>query len=368
MTEARKTALYGCHEKYGGKIVEFAGWLVSVQFGGILDEHRAVREAAGMFDVSYMGEFFVTGEDSLALIQKAVTNDMNNMVDGQVRYSPMCNDEGGTVDDLMVYRFSPDRYMLVVNGANVEKDFAWLSRIASEFPRATLTNASDDWAEIALQGPASETILKKLTQTDLNGIRYYYFVPRAEVAGVNCILSRTGYTGEDGFELYCAPEDAVALWDALMEAGEDEGLVPAGLGARDTLRFEACMPLYGQELSETTGPLEAGLGRFVSFTKGEFVGRDALLRMKEQGIPKKLVGFEMLERGIPRTHYTIVRDGTTIGEVTTGSFAPTIGKNLGIGYVTPDTESIGADIGVMIRGKQLLARTIKMPFYKRRAK
>ncbi|HHY39460.1 MAG TPA: glycine cleavage system aminomethyltransferase GcvT [Clostridia bacterium] len=363
--DLKKTPLYETHLKYGGKIIDFEGWALPVQFSSIIEEHHAVRKAAGLFDVSDMGEVEIKGKDAQALIEKLVTNRVSTMVDGQVRYSPMCNEKGGVVDDLLIYRFGPEHFMLVINAGNIDKDYNWIQKVASGFPGATVRNISAETAELALQGPNSEKILKKLTDVDLSSIGYYYFVPEATVAGKKCVISRTGYTGEDGFELYCAPADAPALWDDILEAGQDLGCVPAGLGCRDTLRFEASMPLYGQEMDDDTTPLDAGLGRFVDLEKPDFIGKEALLKEKAEGLRKKLVGFEMVGRGVPRTGYPIVKDGERVGYVTTGSFAPTLNKNLGLGFVRPDLSNVGTQIGVEIRGKSIPAVIVKKPFYKR---
>lgn len=363
--DLKKTPLYETHLKYGGKIIDFEGWALPVQFSSIIEEHHAVRKAAGLFDVSDMGEVEIKGKDAEALIEKLVTNRVSTMVPGQVRYSPMCNEKGGVVDDLLIYKFGPEHFMLVINAGNIEKDYNWIEKVASGFPSVKTKNISAETAELALQGPNSEKILRKLTDVDLSKIGYYYFVPEATVAGKKCVISRTGYTGEDGFEVYCAPEDAPVLWDDIIEAGQDLGCVPAGLGCRDTLRFEASMPLYGQEMDDDTTPLDAGLGRFIDFGKPDFIGKEALLKEKEEGLRKKLVGFEMVGRGVPRTGYPIVKDGREVGYVTTGSFAPTLDKNLGLGFVPPELSKVGTEIGVEIRTKSVPAVVVKKPFYKR---
>ena len=361
----KKTPLFEIHQKYGGRIIDFGGWALPVQYTSIVEEHRAVREAAGLFDVSHMGEILVTGPQALAFLQKAVTNDVSRLVDNQIQYSPMCYENGGTVDDLLIYRFGLEEFLLVVNAANKDKDFAWLTDLARGFSGVLLSDISSQWAELALQGPRAEAILQGLTNFDLKEIKYYWFRAGVDVKGVRCLVSRTGYTGEDGFEMYCAPGDAAFLWEALMERGEEQGLVPAGLGARDTLRFEARMPLYGHELDENTSPLEAGLGSFVSFDKGDFVGRAALLEQKEKGLKKKLVGFEMIDRGIPRAHYPILKEGREVGYVTTGSFSPTLEKNIGLGYVPPQLARVGTELEIGVRGKGLKAVVVKTPFYRR---
>jgi len=368
LAELKKTPLYEMHVKYGGHIVDFGGWALSVNFPtGILTEHRTTREKAGLFDVSHMGEFRVTGRDPLGFIQKCVVNDISKGAVGQCIYSPMCYPTGGVVDDLITYRLGDKEWLIVVNAANMEKDWAWMSDILKDFPGTTMVNESYETAELALQGPKAERILQKLTDTDLKSIGYYRCRDKVTVAGVKTLVSRTGYTGEDGFEIFSAPKDAVHLWEALMEAGRPEGLIPVGLGARDTLRFEACMPLYGQELDAERTPLEAGLERFVSFNKGEYIGRQALWEQKQKGLVRKLVGIEMVGRGIPRHGYPVLDAAGVkeIGYVTTGSYCPTLDKNLGLAYVPVESSAIGTRLSVGIRGKAVECVVVKTPFYKR---
>ena len=364
---AEKTPLYETHLKYGGKIVEFGGWLLPVQYGGILAEHRAVREQAGLFDVSHMGEVSVKGRDALAYLQKVVTNDVAKMADTQVQYSPMCYPDGGTVDDLLIYRYGPEDYLLVINAANITKDWDWLRDNSAGF-NVALANLSSETAELALQGPAAQAIIAKLTTAPLDKLGYYWFLPAAEVAGRRVMVSRTGYTGEDGFEIYCRPQDAAALWEAVMEAGEPLGLAPAGLGCRDTLRFEACMPLYGHELSPAISPVEAGLTRFVRPDKGDFNGREVLATQLQAGPPRKIAGFTLTERGVARAEYPVLADGRRIGTVTTGSYAPTLDKNLGMALVEAAYAKPGTGFAVEIRGKAVAAEVIPRPFYKREGK
>jgi aminomethyltransferase len=364
---AEKTPLYETHLKYGGKIVEFGGWLLPVQYGGILAEHRAVREKAGLFDVSHMGEVSVKGPEALAYLQKVVTNDVAKMADTQVQYSPMCYPGGGTVDDLLIYRYGPEDYLLVINAANIAKDWDWFRDNSAGF-NVKLANLSAETAELALQGPAAQAILAKLTAAPLDRLGYYWFLPTAEVAGRRVMVSRTGYTGEDGFEIYCRPEDAAALWEAVMEAGEPLGLAPAGLGCRDTLRFEACMPLYGHELSPTISPVEAGLTRFVRLDKGDFNGRAVLAAQLQAGPQRKIAGFALTERGVARAEYPVLADGRQIGTVTTGSYAPTLDKNLGMALVEAAYAKPGTGFAVEIRGKAVAAEVIPRPFYKREGK
>jgi aminomethyltransferase len=361
---ARRTPLYETHVKYGGKIVEFGGWLLPVQYAGILDEHKTVREKAGLFDVSHMGEVLVKGPDALPFLQRLVTNDIAQITDNQVQYSPMCYQDGGTVDDLLIYKRAQDEYFLVINAANTEKDWRWLQDNSAGY-QLELTNLSAATAELALQGPLAETILSKLTTAALAKLQYYWFIPEAEVAGRQVMISRTGYTGEDGFEIYCNPDDAVVLWEKIMEAGQPYGLQPAGLGCRDTLRFEATLPLYGHELSPAITPLEAGLSKFISLDKGEFNGREALVQQQQTGVTRKLVGFELTGRGIPRAEYPVVCEGRQIGVVTTGSYAPTLDKNMGLALVSAEYAEIGRQFAIEIRGKQIPAQVIPKPLYRR---
>lgn len=361
----QKTPLYDTHVRYGGKIIEFGGWMLPVQYSGIIAEHRAVREKAGLFDVSHMGEVRVKGPDALPYLQKVVTNDAARLADQQVQYTPMCYPDGGTVDDLLIYRYGPQDYLLVINAANIAKDYDWLQRNTAGF-NVTVDNVSPQTAQLALQGPLSRTILSRITQAPLDKIGYYWFLPEAQVAGRQVMLSRTGYTGEDGFEIYCRNEDAAPLWDALLEAGEGQGLLPAGLGCRDTLRLEACLPLYGHELSPLISPLEAGLGYFVKLDKGDFNGREVLLRQKEEGLRRKLAGFVLTDRGVARAEYPVTAAGRPIGQVTSGSYSPTLDKNLGLALVEAAFAGQGQKLEIEIRGKSVAAEVIARPFYKRK--
>ncbi|TCP59632.1 aminomethyltransferase [Tumebacillus sp. BK434] len=363
MDHLKKTPLFEVYPNYNGKIIDFGGWALPVQYSGILEEHEAVRNRAGLFDVSHMGELEVTGSDALANIQKWITNDVSKLADGQAMYSPMCYENGGVVDDLLVYKKGDNNYLIVVNASNIEKDFAWVQEHA--FGDVTIRNASDEMAQLALQGPLAEQVLQKMTSTDLAQIKYYWFLENVDVAGVKCLVSRTGYTGEDGFELYCAASDVAKLWDAILASGKEDGVLPIGLGARDTLRFEARLPLYGQEISADISPLEAGLGFFVKLDKPDFIGRDALAKQKEAGVKRKLVGFEMIERGIPRTHYAVQVGGQQIGEVTTGTMGPTVKKNIGLALIDVEYATIGQELEVIIRNKPVKGVIIKTPFYKR---
>lgn len=361
---AKQTPLYETHVKYGGKIVEFGGWLLPVQYAGILEEHKAVREKAGLFDVSHMGEVLVKGPGALAFLQNLVTNDVSRMLDTQVQYTPMCYPDGGVVDDLLIYRRSQEEYFLVINAANIDKDWQWMQDNSAGF-EVELTNLSPETAELALQGPLAATILGKLTTAALGELKTYWFIPETKVADKTVMISRTGYTGEDGFEIYCRPEDAAYLWEAVMEAGKPFGLIPAGLGCRDTLRFEAALPLYGHELSASITPVEAGLGKFVSLDKGRFNGQAALTEQKLNGPKRKIIGFVVTGRGIPRAEYPVNFEGRRIGTVTTGSYAPTLDKNIGLALVEAGYDAVGQPFDIEIRGKQVPAEVISKPFYKR---
>ncbi len=366
MTTLKRTPLFPVYAESGGKTIDFGGWELPVQFSGILDEHEAVRTRAGLFDVSHMGELEVKGADALANIQRWITNDASKIEINQALYSPMCYPDGGCVDDLLVYRHAADHYILVVNAANIEKDFEWV--VKNSFGNVEIVNLSEGISQLALQGPLAERILQKLTDYDLSAIKYYWFAQVVTVGGIKALVSRTGYTGEDGFEIYVDAKQAIAMWNAILQAGKEDGLVPVGLGARDTLRFEAKLPLYGQEISATVSPIEAGLGMFVKLDKADFadfIGRDALAKQKEQGAKRKLVGFEMIERGIPRTHYEVQVNGRKIGEVTTGTMGPTVKKNIGLALIEAEFATIGQELDIIIRNKPVKGVIIKTPFYKR---
>lgn len=365
MASLKQTPLYSIYAKHGAKTIDFGGWDLPVQFSGIQSEHEAVRQRAGLFDVSHMGEFWVTGADAESFLQRVTTNDVTKLAINQAQYSLLLYPNGGVVDDLLVYKLAGDRFMLVVNASNIDKDFAWLSEHASG--DVLLENVSDDTSLLALQGPQAERILAKLTDAPIGELSSFRFLPDVNVGGVHALVSRTGYTGEDGFELYVSAKHAIRLWDILLEAGREEGLEPVGLGARDTLRFEARLPLYGQELSADISPLEAGLGMFVKLDKGEFIGREALAAQKAQGVPRKLAGIEMIDRGIPRSHYPVFSaDGERrIGEVTTGTQSPTLKRNVGLALLDAAHTSVDTEVLVEIRGKKLRAKVVPTPFYKR---
>ncbi len=364
MTNLKRTPLYDAHVKAGAKLVEFGGWEMPVQYAGIIEEHKACREAAGIFDVSHMGEIDVSGPDALKFVNKLITNDAAKMQIKQCLYSPMCYETGGAVDDLLVYKMADDHYYIVVNASNTDKDFEWFLQNAKG-QNVKVDNISLETAQIAVQGPKAEAILQRITDLDLSTLKYYWF-DYGKVDGVDAIVSRTGYTGEDGFEVYVKPEAATRVWDKIIDTGKGDGLVPVGLGARDTLRLEARLPLYGHEMSADINPLEAGLGIFVKVNKVEFNGKAALVKQKEEGLHRKVVGFEMVGRGIPRSHYPVKKDDKVIGLVTSGSFAPALNKNIGLAIVKAEYSAIDTEFEIEIRGKGVVAKVIKTPFYIRK--
>lgn len=367
MDNGKKTKLYDTHQKYGGKIIEFAGWLMPVQYEGILEEHEAVRKNAGLFDVSHMGEVEVTGKDAFNYVQNLVTNDISTLTDNQIMYSPMCYPNGGTVDDLLVYKHNEEHYLLVINAGNIGKDFEWMLQNKGIF-ETHLVNVSNEISEVALQGPKSQEILQKLTDFNLNEIKFYHFISDVVIDGVKCLVSRTGYTGEDGFEIYTENQYIEKIWDDILEAGNPYGIKPAGLGCRDTLRFEAALPLYGNELSKDITPLEAGLSFFVKLNKDNFIGKDALLKQKEKGLKRKIVGLEMKERGIPRHGYTVTANGENIGIITTGYMSPTLKRNIGLALIDSKYSELGTEINVLIRNKPIKAEVVSKKFYKKNYK
>lgn len=358
--EGKKTPLYDIHVASGGKMVEFGGYCLPVQYEtGVIREHMAVRTACGLFDVSHMGEIMLEGEGAVTWLNHILTNDYTVMNPGQARYSPMCREDGGTVDDLIVYKISDGRYFIVVNASNKDKDFAWMK--AHETEDAKVTDVSDAYAQIALQGPKAASIVRGLT--DRIPEKYYTALFDAEVAGIPCILSRTGYTGEDGFEMYLAPDQAETMWKRLMEAGHEDGLIPCGLGARDTLRLEASMPLYGHELSDTISPLEAGLASFVKLNKPSFIGREALLA---NAVPDRhRVGLKVTSRGIVREHQDVFLDDRQVGVTTSGTHCPFLGGAYAMALIRSDIPVEGAKLQVDVRGRMVDAETVPLPFYRR---
>lgn len=358
----KQTPLNQAHRELGARMVEFGGWDMPVQYAGVIEEHLAVRQAAGLFDVSHMGEIEVRGANALALVQLLTTNDAARLVDGQVQYSALCYAEGGVVDDVTLYRHSPDHYLFCVNAANTDKDFAWMEQVlaGSGLGDVTLANVSDQYAQIALQGPQAAAILAGLTAVPLDGIAYYHF-SSGEVAGVPTLISRTGYTGEDGFELYLPAQSAVAVWQQLLAAGQPFGLQPVGLGARDTLRLEKGYALYGHELSAAITPLEAGLGWITKLDKPDFIGKAALVAQKQAGVPRRRIALRMLERGIPREGYPVYRDGHQVGTVTSGTMSPSL--KVGIALALVETAAASApELEIGIRDRRLRAQVVKTPF------
>ncbi len=358
----KNTALTNLHISLGAKMVPFAGYNMPVQYAGINVEHETVRKSVGVFDVSHMGEFILKGDDALDLIQRVTSNDASKLVDGKVQYSCLPNEDGGIVDDLLVYRINDKAYMLVVNASNIEKDWNWIAKYNTK--NVEMHNISDKTSLLAVQGPKAAETLQKLTTMNLNEMEYYSF-QKGVFAGVeNVLVSATGYTGAGGFEVYFENENAEQIWNAIFEAGAEFGIKPIGLGARDTLRLEMGFCLYGNDINDTTSPLEAGLGWITKFTK-EFTNSKNLLAEKETGLKRKLVGFEMIDRGIPRHDYKIVNsDGTEIGIVTSGTQSPSLQKAIGMGYVKTEFAKEGTEIYISIRDQKVLARTVKYPFYK----
>jgi len=355
----KKTPLNALEKELGGKMVDFGGWELPVQFGGILEEHAAVRERVGIFDVSHMGELTVRGTGALDLLQRATCNDVSKLEDGRAQYNGLLYPTGGFVDDILIYRNSRDGYFVVVNASNSDKDYEWIADLAKGAD-VEVKNVSADYAQLALQGPNAEALLQPMTDVALAPIKYYRF-GTGNVDGAPAIVSRTGYTGEDGFEIYVAPEHGPRIMKKLIDAGA----VPCGLGARDTLRLEAKMALYGNDIDHSTTPIEADLGWIVKTEKGDFMGRDVLEREKAEGPRRKLVGFEMIDRGIGRHGYPIVDGGQEIGVVTSGTHSPTLKKAIGLAYLPLDKSAPGTEFQVLIRGKETRARVVPTPFYKR---
>ncbi|MEM7482539.1 MAG: glycine cleavage system aminomethyltransferase GcvT [Acidobacteriota bacterium] len=360
----RRTPLFEAHRAAGGKIVPFAGWEMPVQYQGVIDEHRAVRTAAGLFDVSHMGEVSVIGPGAESFLQWLTPNDVSKLTDGRAHYSGLLTERGTYLDDLLVYRRGAENYLLVVNAANRTSDFAHIAEQAARFDGVEVEDRSDAYALLALQGPRSVDILAPLASFDVAALRYYGFAEGA-VADRPALISRTGYTGEDGFELYVAPDDATPIWDRLLADGAEHGLQPAGLGARDTLRLEAAMALYGHELNADTTPYEAGLGWVVKLDKGDFLGRSALAAQKAEGVDRKLVGFEVEGKGIAREGHGVKVGERAVGEVTSGTWSPTFEKALGLAYVEAGEAEVGKQIVLDVRGRAVAGRLAEIPFYRR---
>ncbi|NLM16600.1 MAG: glycine cleavage system aminomethyltransferase GcvT [Candidatus Riflebacteria bacterium] len=358
----KQTPLRAVHEKLGAKMVDFAGWNMPVQYDSIIAEHNAVRNACGIFDLSHMGEFWLNGPDAMVNLQCICTQDIEKLSDRQIAYSPMCKPDGTIVDDILVYRWDTSTFMLVVNASNTQKDYDWIKSNLEGI--VELSDSSDRTGLIAIQGPKAEEVLQKITNQRLKAIKFYWFT-LARIADCECVISRTGYTGEDGFEIYCDIENTEKIWELLMEAGKDAGIKPAGLGARDSLRLEARLLLYGNDIDDTITPMEANLGWTVKFAKGPFIGSKVLKEQKDNGTSKTLVGFEMPKGPAPRHGYIVKADGKEVGHVTSGLKSPTLGKNIGLTYVPPKYSEIGTKIQVVIRDKDYDAEIIETPFYKR---
>ena len=358
----KNTALTHIHEALGAKIVPFAGYNMPVQYEGVNLEHETVRKGVGVFDVSHMGEFFLKGENALALIQKIASNDASKLVPGKAQYSCMPNADGGIVDDLIIYMIAENEYMLVVNASNIEKDWNWISK--HNDLKVEMEDRSDDWSLLAIQGPKAVEAMQSLTSVNLSTIKFYTFEISTFAGIPDVVVSATGYTGSGGFEIYVKNKDVEQLWKKVFEAGADWGIKPIGLAARDTLRLEMGYCLYGNDIDDTTSPIEAGLGWITKFTK-DFVNAEALKAQKEAGVTKKLVAFELTERGVPRHDYEIVdTNGNVIGRVTSGTMSPSLGKGIGLGYVTKENSKVDSEIFIQVRKKQIPAKVVKLPFYK----
>jgi len=354
----KKTALNAIHHQLGAKMVEFAGFEMPIQYKGIRDEHRCVRNTVGIFDVSHMGEIEISGKNAAEFVQKITINDITKMEVNQAQYSAMCYEDGGIVDDLLVYKMK-DKYLLVINAANVEKDLNWIQQ--NRIEDTEIRNISDSITQLAVQGKRAEDTLQKLTKTDLAGIKFYWF-EETELNDVSMILSRTGYTGEPGFELYFDNQYAEKIWQAVLECGREFDIQPIGLAARDSLRLEKKMCLYGNDINQTTNPLEAGLGWITKLDKGDFIGRESLLKVKEEGMKRKLVAFILEAPGFPRKDYIVQSEGEEIGHVTSGTVSPILEKGIGLGYVKKEYSKIGTEIEILIRNKKIPAKIIKPPF------
>jgi aminomethyltransferase len=360
----KKTPLNARHRALGARMVEFAGWDMPVEYSGIVDEHLAVRSRAGLFDVSHMGEIEIAGRDALKAVQHITTNDASRLAIGQAQYSALPTAQGTFVDDVLTYRLAEDHYLLVVNASNIIKDFNWIAANIAGLGDAVAVNTSSRYALIAIQGPLSREVLQTLTGVDLGALKYYWFTT-GEVAGVRATISRTGYTGEDGYEVFVPPASAERVWDAIIQAGRDAGVVPAGLGARDTLRLEAAMRLYGNDIDDTTTVLEADLGWTVGWKKEEFIGADVLRRQKQEGVQRKLVGFEVVDRAIARHGYEVYVGGAKAGTVTSGTQTPYLKKSIGMAYVPAAHAAPGTELEIDVRGRRVRGHVVPMPFYKR---
>jgi aminomethyltransferase len=359
----KTTKLYTSQKKLGAKMIEFFGWEMPVEFSGIVSEHMAVRTKAGLFDVSHMGEILISGKQALEFLQYLTPNNAARLTPDKAQYTALTTPQGTFIDDMLVYCLNEERYLCVVNAANSDKDYEWILSHKGDFD-VDVENQSDSYTQLALQGREAEAILQPLTGINLEEMKTFR-TARGSVAGVGALVSRTGYTGEDGFEIYTQSQDPAKIWDALLEEGEARGLIPIGLGARDTLRLEATLMLYGNDIDETTTVLEAGLGWLVKFKKGDFLGREVLLKQKEEGLQRKIVGFEVLGRGIARPHYPVFIDGKKVSEVNSGSYSPYLKKSIGLTYLPIEYTEDGTEFDVEIRGTFVKAKVIPLPFYKR---
>lgn len=358
----RRTPLYGIHKSLGARMTTFSGWEMPLEYSGIRDEHLAVRNAVGLFDISHLGHIEISGPRALDAVQLAAANDASRLADNEVQYSLLCNPSGGILDDVTLYRMSGNRFIFCVNAANADKDFSWLKELTGD--AASVINRSPEYAALAIQGPLSRQVLQKICNTALSDIKYYHFAS-CKISGIEATASRTGYTGEDGFELYIPSSSAEDIWNRIMEAGKESGIKPAGLGARDSLRLEMGYTLYGNDISQDTTPLEAGLERFVKFQKTSFIGKEALQRQAQEGLKKKLIGFELIGRGIPRSRYPIHAENKKVGTVTSGGSSPSLGKFIGMGYVESAFSTTGTRIEIEIRDKMIEAVVASRPFYKK---
>lgn len=362
----KTTPLHSIHKELGGKLVPFAGWHMPIQFKGVIQEHQCVRDGVGIFDVSHMGEIEITGPEAKKLVQYLLTNDIETMQNNQALYTFMCLETGGVVDDLLVHRFSEDHYFLCVNASNSDKDFQWILKNAGNF-NVSVKNTSQQTAQLAVQGKHSEALVQKLCDTSLGEIEYYHF-RKAKIHNYECIVARTGYTGEDGFEIYTDSNDVPSIYKKIMEEGKSFDLQPIGLGARDTLRLEMGYALYGNELSENSNPLEAGLGWVIKLQKDDFLGKAALKKQKDAGLSRKLVGIRLLERGVPRPHYRVLHEGSGVGELTSGTFSPSLNTGIGLCYVSTEYAKPGTRLDVEIRKSNVPAEVVKPPFLTSRVK
>lgn len=359
-TSLKRTPLFHVHQELGGKMVPFAGWHMPIQFEGVIQEHLAVRSSVGLFDVSHMGEIDIKGEDAEKVLQRIVTNDISKMSDNSILYTLMCYEDGGVVDDLLVHRISATHYFLCVNASNIDKDFRWILDNARQ-GKAEIKNISDETVQLAVQGKFAEPLLQKICDVPLNDLKYYHF-KSGKIHQIDSMICRTGYTGEDGFEIYFKAAHAEPVFRKILEVGKEFDLRPIGLGARDTLRLEMGYALYGNEIDAKTSPLEAGLGWVIKFNKEAFIGKEALLKQKEAGLPKKLTALKLLDRGVPRSHYPVKQNGRAVGEIVSGTFSPSLNVGIGIGYVAREYSEVGARLQVEIRSQAVEAEVVKLPF------